>query len=377
MDAEIDDKEGILMDPPLDIKEEVETATTSLLPVKSGGQYERAYKQFMDWRRERDDNSFSENVLLAYFQRLSKNMKPSSLWAIYSMLRTTINLKHNIDIKTYTKLCEFLKRMSAGYKPKKSKILTPQQIKEFLSTAPDEKYLFIKVGLIFGIMGACRRDELMKIEVNHVEDLKSALLVHIPDTESKPGRQFVIGGNFYHICKKYMDLRPPQLVNVTRFFLNYQRGKCTKQPIGINKFGTLASQVATFLKLPNPTCYTGHYLRRASAKRRGGWRSTSVGESYTDHSLNNKNQTGNRILHIVGKAENVNKDNSDNADNTNFEICGSAVINFEVSESTVQTLNEPAENETKFDCKNLGKATISFNNCQNFSNVTINVYLPK
>jgi hypothetical protein len=51
-------------------------------------------------------------------------------------------------------------------------------------------------------MGARRREELMKIEINHIEDLNTALVVHIPDTKTKIERQFVIGGNFYKICKK-------------------------------------------------------------------------------------------------------------------------------------------------------------------------------
>lgn len=155
-------------------------------------------------------------------------------------------------------------------------------------------------------MGACRREELMKIELSHVEDMQTALLVHIPDTKTKVKRQFVIGGNLYHICKKYMQLRPPNIQNVTRYFLNYQRGKCTKQPVGINKFGSLASQVAAFLKLSDWKSYTGHCFRRTSAtilvdsgadntvlKRQEEWRSTSVAE----HSLNNAVQTPNKILH--------------------------------------------------------------------------------
>lgn len=115
-------------------------------------------------------------------------------------------------------------------------------------------------------MGACRRKELMKIELSHVEDLQTALLVHIPDGKNKTERQFAIGGSLYSICKKYMALRPPNLENVTRrFFLNYQRGKCTKQPVGINKFGSIASHVAAFLQLPDASSYTGHCFRRPSA----------------------------------------------------------------------------------------------------------------
>ncbi|CAH1381929.1 unnamed protein product [Tenebrio molitor] len=207
------------MGTPPEIRQQAITATNNLLPERSRLQYERAYNLFNSWRNENRIKNFSENVLLAYFQKLSATMKPSSLWSIYSMLRSTLNLKNNIGIRKYPKGCSFLKRASDGYKPKKSKTLTPQQIQEFLTTAPDEKYLFTKAALIFGLMGACRREELMKIEINHIEDLNTALVVHIPDTKTKIERQFVIGGNFYKICKKYIQLRPSKLPsNMNRFF---------------------------------------------------------------------------------------------------------------------------------------------------------------
>jgi hypothetical protein len=141
-DSESEEDVGICTPP--EITQAAASATASLLPNKSKSQYERAYKLFQDWQQKNQAKSFSENVLLAYFQDLSKRMKPSSLWAIYSMLRMTINLKNNVDISKYPRLCSFLKRKSDGYRPKKSKILTPQQIKEFLSSAPDKEYLFTK-----------------------------------------------------------------------------------------------------------------------------------------------------------------------------------------------------------------------------------------
>ena len=70
-----------------------------------------------------------ENVLIAYMKKLSQQIKPSTLWTTYSMLRTMLNNKHNIDILTYCKLRSFLKLQSSGYKSKKSKILTSEQTK--------------------------------------------------------------------------------------------------------------------------------------------------------------------------------------------------------------------------------------------------------
>lgn len=231
-------------------------------------------------------------------------------------------------------------------------------------------------------MGACRREELTKIQTSDVEDLNTALLVHIPDTKTKTERQFVIGGNFYHTCKKYMELRPPNLTSTTRFFLNYQRGKCRKQPIGINKFGSLSSVVAKFLKLPDPAAYTGHCLRRSSAtilvdsgaditalKRHGGWRSTAVAESYIDHSLNNKIETATKIMNTV--QDNAMQKNKENID---IAIAQSSSIDKNESGPSISFNSNHEANLTQFDGTHLGKSLSFFSNCQNVSNVTINIH---
>jgi len=67
--------------------------------------------------------------------------------------------------------------------------------------------------------------------------------------------------------------------------------------VGIHSFGSMPSKIAIFLKLENPTQYTGHCFRRSSAtvlaghgadittlKRHGGWKSTTVAEGYIEHS---------------------------------------------------------------------------------------------
>ncbi|KAL4714615.1 hypothetical protein ACJJTC_019678 [Scirpophaga incertulas] len=63
--------------------------------------------------------SFSENVILAYLKDLSDKFKPSSMWAKYSMLKSTLNIYNNIDITKYSKVIAFLKRNSEGHKGKK------------------------------------------------------------------------------------------------------------------------------------------------------------------------------------------------------------------------------------------------------------------
>lgn len=67
-----------------------------------------------------------------------------------------------------------------------------------------------------------------------------------------------------YIKSTCVDLRPNNLAERC-FFFNYQNGKCARQVVGINKFGSNPSQVAEFLKLPNAKLYTGHCFRRSSA----------------------------------------------------------------------------------------------------------------
>ncbi|KAJ8964450.1 hypothetical protein NQ317_005387 [Molorchus minor] len=44
---------------------------------------------------------------------------------------------------------------------------------------------FLLVGLILGIAGACRTDELVNLTVDDIEDVGSSLIVKIPNTKTK------------------------------------------------------------------------------------------------------------------------------------------------------------------------------------------------
>lgn len=61
------------------------------------------------------------------------------------MLRATLNVHHNINIASYNQLLALIKRKGDGFKSKKSRILTRDQILNFLENAPDSEYLLMKV----------------------------------------------------------------------------------------------------------------------------------------------------------------------------------------------------------------------------------------
>lgn len=138
------DEEDVLT--PEFMKERAANITENLLPVKSRLIYIKAYDDFCKWKNENQaSGTFSETVFLTYFEELSKKKKSSTLWSIYSMLRSTIKTRHNIDIKTYSKLQAYLRRLSEGYKPKKSLVFTAENVERFLNEAPNSQFLAIKV----------------------------------------------------------------------------------------------------------------------------------------------------------------------------------------------------------------------------------------
>lgn len=117
---------------------------------------------------------------------------------------------------------------------------------------------FSKVVCIFGVSGALRCDELTKIKIGDIQQHGDLLLVRIEETKTKVPRSFTITGSFYTIVQKYAALRNPNTKD-DRFFVNFQKKKCTVQPIGRNKLSQIPRKIAQFLSLPEPNRYTGNY----------------------------------------------------------------------------------------------------------------------
>lgn len=121
------------------------------LPEKSRKTYELTYNTFMKWRKKnvKEVSSFSENVLLEYFRELSEKYKsPLSLWRNYSILKSMLNINHDVDIEEYSKLRTYLSRKTKGYQAKQSKMFSLDDINKFLAEAPDDSYLVVKVGIL-------------------------------------------------------------------------------------------------------------------------------------------------------------------------------------------------------------------------------------
>lgn len=118
------DEENDCMGTPPEIREAAKKITEELLPKKSAEVYQARYNQFKDWAQANNIQAISENVLLGYFSELitEKGYKSSTLWTVYSILRTTLINNDNVNIAHYAKLRSLLKKQTVGYQPKKSKV---------------------------------------------------------------------------------------------------------------------------------------------------------------------------------------------------------------------------------------------------------------
>jgi integrase len=212
-------------------------------------------------------------------------------------------------------LISFLKCKSKGYIPKKSQVLTGDQVLTFIKGAPDDIYLLHKVVLVMGVFGGLRRDEMVKMFTGDISDKGNVLVVKVPETKTATPKSFTIVEEeeigALKLIRKYMALRPNQSKE-RRFFLTYRNGRCSTQPVGKNTIGGVPNIIAKYLKLENPQQYTGHCLRRTSStllieagasfetlKMHGKWKSNTVAQSYVEESISSKNRVSNMIASAV------------------------------------------------------------------------------
>jgi integrase len=147
----MDDCDSSDSEVPREVAESAKAAISSLLPAKSKEQYEKSYTQFRQWCAIKNITKTSEKVLLAYLEEKSKKLKPPTLWSHFSMLKATLNIKENIDVRKFPKLVPYLKNKSVGYRGKKSKVLTREDVNKFIEEADNANNLLMKV-LIFNLV---------------------------------------------------------------------------------------------------------------------------------------------------------------------------------------------------------------------------------
>lgn len=176
--------------------------------------------------------------------------------------------------------------------------------------------------MIFGLTGACRGGELTNLTVSNIKDDGKEVIVKIPETKNKDPKFYIVGDEFAKIIREYMMMRPPAATS-DRLFYQWRKGKCVNQVMGKHSIAKIPKDVATFLKLPEPSSYTGHSYRRTGTtlaanagfsmielKRFGGWKSDRVCEGYIQNSLKYKRQQAKRISDAINLPQTTNGDPS-------------------------------------------------------------------
>ncbi|KAG5889556.1 hypothetical protein JTB14_018541 [Gonioctena quinquepunctata] len=116
-----------------------------------------------------------------------------------------------------------------------------------------------------GVFGGLRRDEMVKMTVDDIEDRGAVLLIKVPETKTFTSKSFTIVEESeigtLNLVKKYIALRPKGCKQ-RRFFLTYRNNKCIELPVGKNTIGSVPSIIAKYLNLENPKGYTDIVYRR-------------------------------------------------------------------------------------------------------------------
>ncbi|KAJ8678417.1 hypothetical protein QAD02_014204 [Eretmocerus hayati] len=247
-----------------------------------------------------------------------------------------IQRREEMNIGNYVKLDKFLKAQKVGFEPTK-------EMGHFINKADDREFLFEKAVAVVATSGACRRHEMTDMAPGDIKDAGTHLVVQITETKTHTKRVFTINNPFREIVWRYAALRPDNAPK-DRFFLNYHDGKCTRQPVGINKMGSIPKKIATWLGLPQPERYTGHSFRHSSAtflveaggsmqdlKRHGGWKSDSSAGGYLQHSEVKKRKTNNMIMGALL--------NEESNDSFAANLMGGVTLNSSSTENTTSVSN--------------------------------------
>lgn len=149
------DVEEIDEDMPFEIFESAREAVFETLPKLSREKYTRVYNNFKEWQKKYGTESVSNELILAYFHTLAtkKKYKPTSLWAYYSMLKATLRSYENVHIEKYKQVSAFLSARSSGYKAKKARVCSEDNIKTFIYQADEVSWLDVKVCTVNSVNG--------------------------------------------------------------------------------------------------------------------------------------------------------------------------------------------------------------------------------
>ena len=287
---------------PPELKLSAAKAIGGLVPQKTQAQYFKTYKRFEEWMVTKGATKITENVLLAYFEELSNDKKPTTLWSEYSMLKKMLRVNQAIDLGSFLSVSDLLKQKARYHAKKKAKTFKFEEIDKFLSSSPETlNSLQDKVALLFGLFGGLRSEEFGSIGVQNVAEHEDHIKVTIDKRKTDQAGNgtvfFVTASKDPSKCPlKYWRLYKQEFQKPQGpVFRQIRDNKFTNQKRGKSYFFELPKRIAEHLGIENPEKYTGHAIRRTATtwlaergqtanvlQKFGGWKSANVANEYID-----------------------------------------------------------------------------------------------
>ena len=319
---------------------------SEIVPLKSKSKYDKRWEEYKEYI---GNNEPSEENLIQFFDylRKEKHYECSTIWSIYSMINSKMQLNHGLKLQNFSRITALLKSYEVGYIRKTAKTFTQEQFQQFLRDAPNTgSYIQLKVGIIIAYCGGLRCADLTNInceDLNFNENTGMWVKYRVSKQRGEViENQFNIPLDLCEYLQRYDDditennVGEGRLFKCIRFRKNGQH-YYTRQPMGIHIISKFSCKMAEFLNLENPNAYTGHSLRRSSAtlmaesgtstevmKKHFNWRSQGTCSKYVDRTK--KSQMD--ISKIFSKAKSDEEPKRENSKVVRFENCSHVIINF-------------------------------------------------
>lgn len=257
----------------------------------------RTYKTWIS-KEQKQETALS---VLEFIQSCQTTYAPSTLWVIFSILNKYFKVYHNTRLNDCVLLIDWLKSNEKKHKPKKSAVLTQDDIENFLVRGEDS-LLMEKVASVIAIHGLLRISELVDLTFEDVKKEGESYRIFLRKSKTDQrgqGFYFLVTGEHVSYVEQYISQFEAK---EGRFFrrLN-EAGKGTARVCGKNYLAKIPSMIASFNSIPQPNRFTGHCFRRTGAtkladegcslmtlKRAGRWTSDAVVTGYVEVSKKSK-----------------------------------------------------------------------------------------
>lgn len=297
--------------------------TADLIPKKSAEKYRATWDAFM--KDSKVKGCPKEPDFILYIDRLVNHRKLSykTLWTTFSMLKKMAAITFPEEAaKEYPQVTAMLKKLEGeSNAPKKASTFSKEDVERFLGLGPqdttnlcEELLLQLQAFLLCGFYGGLRLAELYELKRDDISwDPDYGHWVRYLPKKARGAAEyscFLVPLSAAEKLTLYLSSLPQQGGRLTGlwFGINWNQRRKTgngcktaagfkKARLGINTMRNFTIKIATELKLPHPTKFTSHSLRRSAATTLAdnsaslpelmkffGWTSTTVAQGYIDRS---------------------------------------------------------------------------------------------